>query len=58
MIVKDKLHPDVLAWEIEMLDLGIDAENLDYKLQDGSLFGGLSTRFENKNILLLKKINK
>ena len=56
MIVKDKLHPDVLAWEIEMPDLGIDAENLDYKLQDGSLFGGLSTRFENKNILLLKKI--
>ena len=56
MIVKDKLHSDVLAWEIEMPDLGIDAENLDYELQDGSLFGGLSTRFENKDSVLLKKI--
>ena len=46
----------MLAWEIEMPDLGIDAENLDYKLQDGSLFGGLSTRFENKDSILLKKI--
>ena len=56
MIIKEKLHPDVLAWEVEMPNLGIDAENLDYKLQDGSLFGGLSTRFENKNSILLKKI--
>ena len=56
MIVKNKLHPDVLAWEVEMPDLNIDAENLDYELQDGSLFGGLSTRFENKNSILLKKI--
>jgi len=56
VIIKEKLHPDVLAWEVEMPNLGIDAENLDYKLQDGSLFGGLSTRFENKNSILLKKI--
>ena len=48
MIIKEKLHPDVLAWEVEMPDLGINAKNLDYKLQDGSLFGGLSTRFENE----------
>ena len=56
MIIKEKLHPDVLAWEIEMPDLGIDAENLDYKLQVDSLFGRLSTRFENKDSILLKKI--
>ena len=56
MIVKNKLHKDVLAWEIEIPDLSIDAENLDYKLQDGSLFGSLSTRFENKDSILLKKI--
>ena len=34
MIVKDKLHKDVLAWEVEIEDLNIDVENLDYKLQE------------------------
>ena len=49
MIVKNKLHKDVLAWEIEVEDLNIDVKNLDYKLQDGSLFKKITTRFENHN---------
>ena len=56
MIVKNKLHKDVLAWEIEMPDLNIDAENLDYKLQDGSLFKKITTRFENHDQDLKDKI--
>jgi len=56
MIVKDKLHPDVLAWEVEMPDLGIDAENLDYKLQNGKIFKKINTRFENNNQDLKNKI--
>jgi len=56
MIVKDKLHPDVLAWEIEIPDLSIDVKNLDYKLQDGSLFKKITTRFENHNQDLKNKI--
>lgn len=56
MIVKDKLHPDVLAWEIEMPDLGIDAENLDYTLQNGKIFKKINTRFENNDQDLKNKI--
>ena len=56
MIVKNKLHPDVLAWEVEMPDLGIDAENLDYKLQNGKIFKKINTRFENNNQDLKNKI--
>ncbi len=56
MIVKDKLHPDVPAWEVEVKDLNIDVEKLDYKLQDGSLFRKITTRFENHNQDLKNKI--
>jgi len=56
VIVKNKLHKDVLAWEIEVEDLNIDVENLDYKLQDGSLFNKITTRFENHNQHLKDKI--
>ncbi len=56
MIVKDKLHDDVLAWEIEVKDLNIDVKNLDYKLQDGSLFRKITTRFENHDQDLKDKI--
>ena len=52
MIVKNKLHDDVLAWEIEVEDLNIDVEDLDYKLQDGSLFKKITTRFENHDLEL------
>ena len=56
MIVKDKLHSGVLAWGVEIPDLNIDAENLDYELQDGSLFKKITTRFENHNKNLKNKI--
>ena len=56
MIVKNKLHPDVLAWEIEIPDLSIDAKNLDYKLQNGKIFKKINTRFENNNQDLKNKI--
>ena len=56
MIVKNKLHEDVLAWEVEVEDLNIDVENLDYKLQDGSLFGKATTRLENHDLKLKQKI--
>ena len=56
MIVKNKLHKNVLAWEIEVGDLNIDVENLDYKLQDGSLFNKITTRFENHNKELKQKV--
>jgi|TARA_R110001592_G_C13036959_1_gene738923 hypothetical protein len=56
VIVKNKLHEDVLAWEIEVKDLNIDVENLDYKLQDGSLFNKITTRFENHEKHLKNKI--
>ena len=56
MIVKNKLHEDVLAWEIEVKDLNIDVKNLDYKLQDGSLFKKITTRFENHDQDLKDKI--
>jgi len=56
VIVKNKLHKDVLAWEIEIEDLGIDVENLDYKLQDGKLFRDVKTRFENNDQHLKDKI--
>tara|TARA_Y100000361_G_C11113658_1_gene319082 strand:+ start:644 stop:1135 length:492 start_codon:yes stop_codon:yes gene_type:complete len=56
VIVKDKLHDDVLAWEIEVKDLNIDVKNLDYKLQDGSLFRKITTRFENHDQDLKDKI--
>ena len=56
MIVKNKLHDDVLAWEVEVEDLNIDVENLDYKLQDGSLFKTITTRFENHDQHLKDKI--
>ena len=56
MIVKNKLHKNVLAWEIEVKDLNIDVENLDYKLQN-ELFGkNVTTRFENHNQHLKDKI--
>ena len=57
MIVKNKLHKDVLAWEIEVKDLNIDVKNLDYKLQDG-LFNKVTTRFENHNKELKQKVLK
>ena len=56
MVVKNKLHPDVPAWEVEIPDLGINAKNLQYKLQDGSLFRKITTRFENHNENLKNKI--
>ena len=56
MIVKNKLHDDVLAWEVEVKDLNIDVKNLDYKLQDGSLFKKITTRFENHDQDLKDKI--
>ena len=56
MIVKNKLHEDVLAWEVEVKDLNIDVESLDYKLQDGSLFNKITTRFENHNKELKQKV--
>ncbi len=56
MIVKNKLHKDVLAWEVEVENLNIDVENLDYKLQDGSLFKKITTRFENHDQDLKDKI--
>tara|TARA_R100000231_G_scaffold104402_2_gene77394 strand:+ start:101 stop:592 length:492 start_codon:yes stop_codon:yes gene_type:complete len=56
VIVKNKLHKDVLAWEIEVDDLNIDVENLDYKLQNGKIFKKINTRFENNNQDLKNKI--
>ena len=56
MIVKNKLHDDVLAWEVEVKDLNIDVKNLNYKLQDGSLFRKITTRFENHDQDLKNKI--
>jgi len=56
VIVKNKLHEDVLAWEVEVEDLNIDVESLDYKLQDGSLFKKITTRFENHDPDLKNKI--
>ena len=56
MIVKNKLHKDVLAWEVEVEDLNIDVESLDYKLQN-ELFGkNVTTRFENHNKELKQKV--
>ncbi len=56
MIVKNKLHKNVLAWGIEVEDLNIDVENLDYKLQN-KLFGkDVTTRFENHDQDLKDKI--
>ena len=55
MIVKNKLHEDVLAWEVEVEDLNIDVENLDYKLQDGLFGKNVTTRFENHNKELKQK---
>ena len=56
MIVKNKLHEDVLAWDIEVDNLNIDVESLDYKLQDSSLFKKITTRFENHDQDLKDKI--
>jgi len=56
VIVKNKLHEDVLAWEIEVEDLNIDVENLDYKLQDGLFGKKVTTRFENHNKELKQKV--
>ena len=56
MIVKNKLHKDVLAWEIEVDDLNIDVENLNYKLQDGLFGKKVITRFENHNKELKQKV--
>ena len=56
MIVKNKLHKDVLAWEIEVDDLNIDVENLNYKLQDGLFGKKVTTRFENHNKELKQKV--
>ena len=46
----------MLAWEIEVPDLGIDAEKLNYKLQNGKIFKKINTRFENNNQDLKNKI--
>ena len=56
MIVKNKLHEDVFAWEVEVKDLNIDVKKLNYKLQDGSLFKKITTRFENHDQDLKDKI--
>jgi hypothetical protein len=56
VIVKNKLHDNVLAWEIEVDGLDINVKNLDYKLQDGSLFRKITTRFENHDENLKNKI--
>ena len=58
MIVKDRLHKDVLAWEVEVEDLNIDVENLDYKLQDGLFGKKVITRFENHDKELKQKVLK
>ena len=58
MIVKNKLHKDVLAWEIEVKDLNIDVKSLDYKLQDGLFGKNVITRFENNNKELTQKVLK
>ena len=58
MIVKNKLHKDVLAWEVEVKDLNIDVESLDYKLQDGLFGKNVITRFENNNKELTQKVLK
>ena len=58
MIVKNKLHKDVLAWEVEVKDLNIDIESLDYKLQDGLFGKNVITRFENNNKELTQKVLK
>ena len=58
MIVKNKLHEDVLAWEVEVKDLNIDVESLDYKLQDGLFGKNVITRFENNNKELTQKVLK
>ncbi len=58
MIVKNKLHKDVLAWEVEVKDLNIDVESLDYKLQDGLFGKDVTTRFENNNKELKQKVLK
>ena len=58
MIVKNKLHKDVLAWEVEVEDLNIDVESLDYKLQDGLFGKDVITRFENHNEKLKQKVLK
>ena len=58
MIVKNKLHKDVLAWEVEVKDLNIDVESLDYKLQDGLFGKKVTTRFENHNKELKQKVLK
>ena len=57
MIVKNKLHPDVPAWEVEIPQgINIDPYKLDYKLQDGSLFKKITTRFENHDDHLKQSI--
>tara|TARA_B100001093_G_scaffold510672_1_gene577002 strand:+ start:886 stop:1380 length:495 start_codon:yes stop_codon:yes gene_type:complete len=57
VLVKDKLHPDVPAWEVEIPQgINIDPYKLDYKLQDGSLFKKITTRFENHNEHLKQSI--
>ena len=57
MIVnKNRIHKDVPAWELEIKDLNIDVENLNYVLQDGSLFKKITTRFENHDQNLKNKI--
>tara|TARA_R100000544_G_scaffold31206_1_gene17501 strand:+ start:61 stop:549 length:489 start_codon:yes stop_codon:yes gene_type:complete len=58
VIVKNKLHKDVLAWEVEVKDLNIDVESLDYKLQDGLFGKDVTTRFENNNKELKQKVLK
>ena len=58
MIVKNKLHKNVLAWEVEVEDLNIDVENLDYKLQDGLFGKKVITRFENHRQDLKQKVLK
>jgi len=56
VIVKNKLHEDVLAWEVEVEDLNIDVESLEYKLQDGLFGKKIITRFENHREDLKQKV--
>ncbi len=57
MIVKNKLHPEVPAWEVDVPQgFDINPYDLDYKLQDGTLFRDITTRFENHDQNLKDKI--
>ncbi len=57
LIDSNKIYKDVLAWKISIPNMiDIDWENLDYKLQDGTLFENIKTRYENNNNEIKKQI--